>query len=150
MIQNLPGVVLSELYFIIKMRNIIPIHSNVSVFKVMERSLLISLNVIQFHRLLVFNLESFYLLVQIVVLRIHIHPSLPWDADLHGLSWEFPCPLVCSEEATGTQKGNNRLKEREERKIRHFHASSNWETTDWLHLSPGGHLLPPSSLSLHY
>lgn len=54
--------------------------------------MLLSLNVMQFRRLLVFNLESFYLMVQIVVLGIHTHPSLPWDPDVHGLSWELPAP----------------------------------------------------------
>lgn len=78
LIQNLPESVLSELYFIVRMSNIIPTHSNVSVLKNTRRlSVLVSLNIAQFHRLFAFNLESFHLIVWDVVLVFSLCPSWP-------------------------------------------------------------------------
>lgn len=127
MIQNLPESVLSELYFIVRMSNIIPTHSSVSVLKNIRRlSILVSLNIAQLHRLFAFNLESFHLIVWDIVLGFSLCPSWPSSPFSNLGCWPaqttlgLPCPLAYSGAASGTQRRQHRFKEKRVRKVRHI------------------------------
>ena len=105
----------------------------------------------KFHRLFAFNLGSFYLIVGKVMLRVFSFPSQPsplpfsilghWPAHF-ALGAILPSSLQWgshwhTEEATADAK---------EGKI----GRSGVYVSGWLHISPRGHLLPYSCLSLQF
>lgn len=108
--------------------------------------MLVSLNITQFHRLLACNLESFNLLVWNVVLGIFTLPLTATPTLLHPGS----CPalwLIARQPLA--HRGGNKIQRKGCEEGQAFMAFSPSEcvTSGWLHLSPGSHLLPHSSVS---